>query len=107
MIHNLKLMSPSKAEHHDCARPESLNLMLLSLAITSGSAREQRWSSIRFDWNLRPVSLTFGFKTENQIPKKPKLFQKEKGRWFQRKKKPLLILPIVSSYTEEHALAVM
>jgi hypothetical protein len=58
--HWLKLMFPSKAEHHDCARPESLNLMLLSLAITSGSAREQRWSSIRFDWNLHPVSLISG-----------------------------------------------
>jgi hypothetical protein len=58
----LKLMFPSKKEQHDvyCVRLESLNLMLLSLAITSGSAREQRWSSIRFDWNLHPVSLISG-----------------------------------------------
>ncbi len=55
-------MVPSKEEQHDFARPESLNLMLLSLAITSGSAREQRWSSILFDWNLHPVSLTSGWK---------------------------------------------
>jgi hypothetical protein len=80
---NLKLMFPSTEEHHDCARPESLNLMLLSLAITSGSAREQRWSSIRFDWNLQRVSLTFGFKNWKPDTKKAhKLLHNEKGRRF-------------------------